>query len=102
MEFPDDPDLAFLVLEEILRTRLLKIANPARRDYYQYMNKLLCARDELQVKLLPEYGLPPPSSISEKDFLIFTGEVDRFRTRVFIRSSRRNKTYSVRFDALTK
>src|SRR5262249_49992542 len=73
-----------------------------RKGYYQYMNKVLCARDELKVEILSQYGLPPPINIYEKDFLSFTGEVDRFRTRVFIQASNRKKAYSVRFDSATK
>src|SRR5262249_39685442 len=86
---PDDPDLAFLKIEEELLARITKVPHPERKGYYQYMNKVLCARDELKVEILSQYGLPPPINIYEKDFLSFTGEVDRFRTRVFIQASNR-------------
>ena len=72
------------------------------RDYYSYMNRVLGAKDELQVKILMEYKPPTLAMIREIDFLFIAGEVDRLRTRVQIRSSIRNKAYSVRFDAATK
>jgi hypothetical protein len=63
---------------------------------------VLGARDELQVKILLTYTAPALSLIRENDFLFVTGEVDRLRTRVQIRNSRRDRAYSVRFDAATK
>ena len=68
------------------------------RDYYSYMNRVLGAKDELQVKILMEYKPPTLAMIREIDFLFIAGEVDRLRTRVQIRSSIRNKAYSVRFE----
>jgi hypothetical protein len=98
---PDDPDVAFLKLETLFRQELLDNYDN-ETDYYQYMNKVLCARDELQVEILSDYKIPEPDSIHENDFLLFTAELDRFKTRLIIQNSKRNKTYSVRLDATTK
>jgi hypothetical protein len=98
---PDNPDVAFLKLETLFRKELEE-TDQDYSDYYQYMNKVLCAMDELQIKLFSEQKLPEPDSIDDNAFLLFTAEIDRFRTRVIIRNSKQTKTYSVRLDTATK
>lgn len=81
---------------------VLSKTRPTSNDYYSYVNRVLGSRDELQVNVLLDYTAPALALIRENDFLFVAGEVDRLRTRVQIRNSRRDRAYSVRFDAATK
>jgi hypothetical protein len=106
LELPDDAEAAFIVAEKTYRAEVLQYAAPGRNEYYTYINKVLGARDELQVPILSSYKCPPLRGTDDTefrfDFRFVAGEVDRLRARIEIRGSRRNKAYSVRFDAATK
>ena len=72
-ELPDDPDAAFVVLEEAFRTEVLAKKMHGDTDYYSYMNRVLGAKDELQVKILLEYKPPTLAMIREIDFFVYRG-----------------------------
>jgi hypothetical protein len=105
---PDDPELAFLLLEERFRNERLETIeqyDPSRsttEDDLRYFSRTLAARTELGLKILENWELPNAFDYSDDLYKNFIGEVDHFRTIFEIRNSRRNKGLTVRFDATAK
>lgn len=104
-ELPDDPEAAFLVLEEEFRAALLLLKNPSKKDYYEYFSRIAGAKDELKIDALGNYDPPRLSQqlyVFEEEFITVQGTIARLKTRIHVRNSRRNRTYSVHFDHATK
>ena len=104
---PEDPQQAFLVIERVIRQNLYdRIRNWGEGSpavpYFDYINNVRAAADELGLSFLDQYenlGFP---NASEEAFRNFISDVDRYLTRTRIAQGRRNRAYSVAFDAIAK
>jgi hypothetical protein len=107
-EIPDDPELAFLHLEQIFRDECTRAVNAADErtlpveDYLRYMSCTLAARTELGLDTLQNWNVPRATDFVIEYYQNFRSDVDHFRTILEIRHSRRNKGLTVRFDATAK
>jgi hypothetical protein len=101
---PEDPQQAFLVIERVIRQNLYdRIRNwaderPPIVPYFDYINNLRAAADQLGLSFLDEYENLWFSNVSEETFRNFISDVDRYITRARIAQGRRNRGYSVAFD----
>lgn len=107
---PEDPELAFVEFERIIRARLQKQeerANSEQRDAnlsrLEYMNKVLAAAKEFEIGEIGKYSLPRAGSSSFYEaYGVFLTAVDHFTTKVRIRQAPRNRQGSVGLDGNTK
>ena len=106
-DLPEDPEQAFLVLERGFRNELTGSARAwgdefPRSPYFDYMSKIRAAADALRLPFLNNWNLPAFDDLSEAVFRHFLADVDGYCTRTRIALGRRNKQYSVAFDAAAK
>jgi hypothetical protein len=106
-DLPEDPEQAFLVLERGLRSELGARTSGwgdefPRVPYFDYMSKVRAAAEALGLLFLHNWTLPAFDELSETLFRHFLSDVDIFCTRTRITLGRRNKQYSVAFDAAAK
>jgi hypothetical protein len=106
---PDEPELAFLYLEDIYYNELKQREHDwqgeegAPSDYYtDYISKVLAARTELGLDILPGWKRPTIVDFHYGFYQDFRSDVLHYRTSIQIRFGRRNKTYSVRLDLKAK
>jgi hypothetical protein len=105
---PEDPQQAFLVIERAIRQTLYDRLRPLSHndrpnvEYFDYMNHVRAAAEELGLSFLDDFGSTAYTNISEELFRNFIGEVDTYITRTRIAIGRRNKGYSVAFDTVSK
>jgi hypothetical protein len=111
-QLPDDPIVAFIEFEKILRTRTNEILQTASQeqwdnssDYYiEYMNRVAAAAQEFKIDDLKALRVPPVNrdySSIHADYQQFLTDVDFFTTRFRLRRSR-NRQNSVGLDGNTK
>jgi hypothetical protein len=107
-DLPDDPELAFLALEERFRnerTRVIENFDPnysTTEEDIRYISRTLAARTELSLNVLENWRVPAARDLDSDLYRNFIGDVDHYRTILEIRHSRRDKGLTVKFDATTK
>lgn len=104
---PEDPALAFIYLEDILRNRIeralsLEDVNNTSWIYVTYMSKILAIKKELNLDILNNWSLPSTERVSFDKYVDFQHEVDHFVTQMQLRYARRQRQYSVALDSPTK
>lgn len=107
-DLSDDPELAFLQLEDLFRRDCVQKINFYNGDqfpadeYLEYISRTLAARTELGLDILGEWELPAAEHFNIDEYRDFRRDVDHCCTALKIRRSRRVKGYSVRLDGPTK
>jgi len=107
-DLPDDPELAFLQLEQSFRNDLATAVNNSdynegnTEDYLRYMARTLAARTALELTILQNWSTPAAPDFGMDVYRNFLTDVEHQRTVFEIRHSRRNKGLTVRFDATAK
>jgi len=100
-DLPDDPEEAFLILEEHFREecnlRLQEAGHDERTDviHVAYISQVLAALG-LEAEFKSE--VPSIESVSYNTYLDFNKDVMHYRTMLRIRKGQRRQGYSVRFD----
>lgn len=109
-QLPEDPELAFVEFERILRARLHQAeeeesriqfgdANPYRLEY---MNKVLAAAKEYGIEALVQSQVPSANGRIFEEYRQFVSDVDHFTTQIRIRHATKNRKNSVGLDGNTK
>jgi hypothetical protein len=110
-QLPDDPELAFVEFERIMRARLYEAVQEVPddefrdRDLYrlEYINKVLAAAKEYGIEVLSGWRMPSASDDQiYGHFLNFTRDVDHPAMQVRIRNAPRIRRNSVGLDGNTK
>jgi hypothetical protein len=105
---PDDPEDAFLVLEEHFRDECdLALKNSGRDDrtdviYVAYISQVLAAITALGLEAEFKSEVPSIENVSYNSYLDFNKDVIHYRTMLRIRRSQRRQGYSVQFDETAK
>jgi hypothetical protein len=112
-QLPDDPELAFVEFERIMRSRVSEALWEASQEQcgdtvsprFEYINKVLAAAKEYGIEALSDWNLPS-SDIADNRidrlYLNFTADVDHFIMKVRIRNAPRIRRNSVGLDGNTK
>ena len=118
-QLPEDPTLAFVEFERILRAHVdeqelqeLKLADqgapPLPYSYTltsykrDYINKVLAAAKAYDIAGLDSWSVPSARDDVEDIYINFTAAVDHFTTQVRIHNAPRNRENSVGLDGNTK
>jgi hypothetical protein len=117
-QLPEDPELAFVEFERILRARVddlevqelklneegVSVPHMVRAASYkrEYINKVLAAAKAFTIPALERWDIPPVNSDIDEEFIRFTSDVDHFTTQVRLRNVPRNRQNSVGLDGNTK
>jgi hypothetical protein len=108
-QLPDDPELAFVEFERIMRARLNEQEEKAARaeysaDSYQleYMNKVLAASKEYGIEALTGWRVPSVRDDIAAACTQFEADVDHFTMTIRIRHAPRNRRNSVGLDGNSK
>lgn len=108
-DLPEDPELAFLILEAHFKRecdeQLARAHQEERTDVYfiQYISRVLAAINELRLEpQFAENSVPSIDAVNYTTYLNFSKDVEHYRTKLQIRHSRRRKEYSVALDMPTK
>jgi len=109
-DLPEDAEEAFLVLEERFREdRDRKAGDNFDPDQYfpadaylEYMQRCASAAQELQIDFAGGLQVPAIGSLSWDSFRVFQGDLHHYLTTLNIRRSRRDRGFSVKFDATAK
>lgn len=105
-ELPDDPRLAFVEFEKIMRARLYEAEQEQSNYQYgdtepyrlEYINKVLAAAKEFDIHELHAWK---PPSVDEKIHDIYkqlASDIDHITTQIRIRNVTRKRKYSVGLD----
>jgi hypothetical protein len=108
-DLPEGGEEAFLVLEERFREdRDRKTGNfdpdqffPADA-YFEYMQRCASAAQEFQLDFAGGLRVPAVGNLGWDTFRIFQGDLNHYLTTLSIRRARRNRGFSVKFDATAK
>jgi hypothetical protein len=109
-QLPDDPELAFVGFEKILRERLNERIHEASQEqwgntepyYLEYINKVLAAARTYEISTLKDCEVPKVNSNIYQAYERFSADVDHFTTQIRIRRAGRNRQNSVGLDGNTK
>jgi hypothetical protein len=110
-QLPEDPDLAFVEFEKIMRERTSnKVAEVSDRDtygsvdvfYLEYINKVLAAARAYKIDGLKEWEVPVVNSNCWEAYRQFSNDVDFFTMQIRIGHAGRNRQNSVGLDGNTK
>jgi hypothetical protein len=115
-ELPEDPMLAFVQFEKILRERVdeqelqaFKLAEegvpvPYSVSSYklEYISKVLAAATVYKIHALQNWTVPSARGDVDELYTAFTADVDHFTTQVRIQNAPRNRQNSVGLDGNTK
>jgi hypothetical protein len=107
-DLPDDPEDAFLVLEEHFREEcdfaLQKASQDDRTDVIQiaYISQVLGAITALGLQSEFKSEVPSIENVTYNTYLDFNKDVMHYRTVLRIRKSQRRQGYSVQFDETAK
>jgi hypothetical protein len=109
VDIPDDPELAFLYLEDQFNQELESAeqknwgdGGPPDRIFIEYMAKTLSAVQELQLDALQSWQTPLTGDFQLGNYLNFRHDVLQYRTRLEIRFGRRARAFSVKLSAKDK
>jgi hypothetical protein len=103
-DLPDDPEEAFLILEEHFReecdVRLKEASQDERTDviHVAYISQVLAAISALGLEAEFKSEVPSIENVSYNTYLDFNKDVMHYRTVLRIRKSQRRQGYSVQFD----
>lgn len=117
-QLPEDPELAFVEFERILRAQVDRaelqekeliednvpvpnIANATRRKR-EYIVRILAAAKAYGISQLAEWRVPSAHDDIEPIFSNFISDVEYFTTEIRIRNISRDRRYSVGLDGNTK
>jgi hypothetical protein len=111
-QLPEDPDLAFVEFEKLMRARTTnKVAETDRDDesysiremlYLEYINKVLAAARAYKIDGLKDWEVPKVDSNCWEAYRQFTSDVDFFTMQIRIGHADRNRKNSVGLDGNTK
>jgi hypothetical protein len=108
-QLPEEPELAFVEFEKILRTRTDEMLDRAASDnlsltnyYVEYMNKVAAAAMTFRIEGLKHLKVPRVDSTTYGEYQQFSADVDFFTTQIRIRRAGRNRQNSVGLDGNTK
>jgi hypothetical protein len=113
-QLPENPDLAFVGFERIMRARVdeqerqeLRLAEEGvgfSADSYrrEYINKVLAAARVYGIAALESWRIPSVQDDIMGSYIAFTSEVDNFTTQVRLRNAPRNRQNSVGLDGTIK
>ena len=109
-ELPEDPELAFVEFERIVRARYYEAEREEAQTQYgdadsyrlEYMNKVLAAARVYEISALAQWEVPSVKDKARDAFAQFTSDVDHFTTQIRIRHAPINRQNSVGLDGNTK
>jgi hypothetical protein len=117
-QLPEDPTLAFVEFERILRAHVdeqelqaFKLADEGvvvphsyslSSHKREYINKVLAAAKAYEITALQNWSVPSAQDEVDDVYINFTADVDHFTTQVRIRNAPRNRQNSVGLDGNTK
>jgi hypothetical protein len=107
---PEDPELAFVEFERIVRGRVddqernveQGIAYSADSYRREYINKVLAAAQVYEIAALENWTVPSVQDDIVNAYVRLTSDVDHFTTQVRLRHAPRNRQNSVGLDRNTK
>ncbi len=105
---PQDPEDAFLVLEEHFREECDEQISRAHQDenlniyHINYIAQVIAAINELGLQAQFADRVPVIQDVDYTTYINFSKDVKHYRTTLLIRRGRRVQGYSVRFDPATK
>lgn len=109
-QLPDDPELAFVEFEKVVRRRYYEAEQQVAEMQYgnsdsyrlEYINKVLAAARVYGISELAKWNVPAVNDRIFDAFAQFTSDVDHFTTQIRIRHVPRNRQVSVGLDSTTK
>jgi hypothetical protein len=109
-QLPEDPELAFVEFERIMRARLYEAEEEASRQQFgdadsyrlEYINKVLAAAKEYGIEALVEWHVPSVGSRIFEEYRQFASDVDHFTTQLRIRHAPKSRGNSVGLNGNTK
>ena len=109
-ELPDDPRLAFVAFERILRARLYEAEQEVSNYQYgdteqyrlEYINKVLAAAKEYGIDELTAWKLPGLNENINEIYKQFASDVDHITIQIRIRNTAHRREYSVGLDGNTR
>lgn len=107
-ELPDDPEQAFIMLENHFRELCDDRLENAHENenvsvfYVEYIGRVLAAIEELGLSTAFQERVPRIQDVDYTTYLNFSKDVEHYKTMLQIRHSRRTKGYSVRLDEPTR
>jgi hypothetical protein len=105
---PDDPEDAFLILEEHFREECDAALQAARQDdrtdviHIAYISQVLGTITALGLEAEFKSEVPSIENVNYTTYLDFNKDVMHYRTMLRIRRSQRRQGYSVQFDDVAK
>jgi hypothetical protein len=104
---PEDPELAFVKLEAILRSRTataLERADSNNVDEVRvdYISRILAAKRAFGLDFLSGWNVPTRENNLFETYSNFITEVDHHTTEIRVRHARRTRQYSIAFDPPAK
>lgn len=107
-DLPDDPEAAFLQLEDYFKDECDSRLRAAERDdrtdviYVDYIAQVLAAIGALGLEAQFKSDVPSIEDVNYNTYLNFNKDVMHYRTMLKIRKSQRTQGYSVQFDETAK
>lgn len=109
-QLPEDPELAFVELEKILRVRVQGKEDEAVHEQYrdadsyrlEYINQGLAAARVYQIPFLMGLEVPPVRGNIRDAYEQISSDVDHVTTQIRLRAGTRNREGSVGLDGNTK
>jgi len=103
---PEDPELAFLVLDDLFRLECAQELHQSQQDfkfcYVDYIAKVIAAIKELGLEGAFSGRVPDIKQVDYDTYTNFGKEVKYYRTRLKIRHGRRGPVRTVSLDTPTK
>lgn len=109
-QLPEDPELAFVEFERIVRARLYEEEQKASREEYynvdshrlEYINKVVAAARVYDIAALAQWQVPSVRDNISDAYMQFTTDVDHFTTQIRIHHAPRSRQNTVGLDGNTK
>lgn len=104
---PEDPELAFVAFEQILRQRVadaIEARENSRIDdlCIDYISRVLAAKKAFGLDVLNDWQVPTLEGNVWQSYTTFKSDVDHYTTEIRLRRARRAREFSVAFDAAAK
>jgi hypothetical protein len=105
---PEDPEEAFLLLEEKFRNECESAIAASHQDesvnvyYVDYIAQVIAAISELGLQAQFDDRIPQIEDVNYQTYINFSKDVKHYRTMLLIRRGKRTQGYSVRFDTATR
>ena len=107
-DLPDEPELAFLYLEQIFHAEVTEMEklwgdqSPPSTTYLDYMGKTVAAAKELGINDFSNYIITYRDGFDFTEYYALRHTITTYTTAVQIRYARRNRSFSVRLSAAEK